>query len=188
VKEKSFYSRSWGKAIKGFCKNSQNFTKASFSQRLALEDEAKLDLKCEERSSTDILSDTTLETQIKENFTKEAFLKLKSYFRGSETRLTEISINENLIQILGYSLDNFCSHILTEGLPEYKKTFLHSFSSLFLFRIFAVHQENNSDFLFGMLQAFSQPDLDSAFPSTLRKTSELETTIKTKTGYVNHFS
>lgn len=43
------------------------------------------------------------------------------YMKGtlSETSPVVIEFNQNMIQYLGYNLDEFCSDVLAYGIPEY---------------------------------------------------------------------
>ena len=61
---------------------------------------------------------TLIQAQGKHLKMKECFIQFKSYFRGSESRLTQIIVNEDFVKMLGYDLEKFISQILNEGLPE----------------------------------------------------------------------
>ena len=49
---------------------------------------------------------------------KSACVQLKTHFRGFENRLIEVIINEKFLEMTGYSLEQFISVVLSEGLPR----------------------------------------------------------------------
>jgi len=150
LKTRNSEVRSWGKVLKRFCQTCKN-TRTSFNPQKPFE------VKEEE----EVFSCPASETQSLIN--KEvATIKFQSYFRGSESHLTQIIVNEKFIQTFGFTPDTFCSLIFTEGLPE----------------IFEVQNENNSDFLYRILEELNMTD------KSHKKTSLIEATIKTKSGYI----
>jgi len=132
--------------------------------------EVKLEEDCggklEVKGEYDLKPTIPLKTEVQGKYLKEkeGIIQLKSYFRGSESRLAQIIINENLIKMLGFDQENFISQTLNEGLPE----------------IFSTHDETNSQFLWRLLDELAEVKPGEAS----RKTSFLETSIKTKSGYV----
>jgi len=147
LKTRNSELRSWGKIIKGFCQTCKNI-------RTNFDHEKILQVKQEVTSPP--VSETRAEGV--------ATIKLKSYFRGSESNLTQIFVNENFIRTFGFSLEAFCSHVLSEGLPK----------------IFEDQDENNSDFLYKMLEELNTADKSN------KKTSLIEASIKTKSGYIKN--
>jgi len=118
VKEKKLYLRSWGKTIKSFCQNCKKLIKAPNQEFLEEETDSKIQVKEEEERDQDTASETPKRGHFKEDFSKGCSIQFRSYFRGSESRLTQIIVNESLIQMLGYNVETFCSQVLSEGLPE----------------------------------------------------------------------
>ncbi len=52
------------------------------------------------------------------------YINLRSSFRGFQTELDEIIVNDRLLQILGYTTGDFASTVVNEGLPTYIFFFL----------------------------------------------------------------
>jgi len=164
--------KSWGKVMRNYCESCKIMSQG---QGLIYVESPDFDVKSEvkqEESQVKLEAQeeyklkTEFETDLQEQYlkTKEGIIQFKSYFRGSETRLTQIVVNENLVKMLGYDQENFISQILNEGLPE----------------LFATHDEANTQFLWRLLDELSE--IKAGEPS--RKTSFLEAQIKTKSGYL----
>jgi len=48
------------------------------------------------------------------------YIHLRSSFRGFQTELDEVLANDRLLQILGYTTEDFASTVVNEGLPTYQ--------------------------------------------------------------------
>jgi len=53
----------------------------------------------------------------RELVTKFPYFQCRSSFRGFQTELDEILVNERFLQIIGFSIETFISTVLSEGLP-----------------------------------------------------------------------
>jgi hypothetical protein len=72
---------------------------------------------------------TEIDQKKRELFLRYPYIHLRSSFRGSQTELDEIIVNERLLQLLGYSTEDFASAVINEGFPK----------------LLAIHLEDNSD-------------------------------------------
>jgi len=167
--------KSWGKLMRNYYESCKSVAQRhGLIDQEASEFDVKSEVKLEEdcgvklgvKGEYDLKPTLPLKTEVQGKYfkEKEGIIQLKSYFRGSESRLAQIIVNENLIKMLGFDQENFISQTLNEGLPE----------------IFSTHDETNSQFLRRLLDELAEVKPGEAS----RKTSFLETSIKTKSGYV----
>jgi len=167
--------KSWGKLVRNYYESCKSIAQRhELIDQEASEFDVKSEVKLEEDCITklevkgeyDLKPTLPLKTEVQGKYfkEKEGIIQLKSFFRGSESRLAQIIVNENLIKMLGFDQENFISQTLNEGLPE----------------IFSTHDETNSQFLRRLLDELAEVKAGEAS----RKTSFLETSIKTKSGYV----
>jgi len=65
---------------------------------------------------------TEIDQKKRDLFLHHPYIHLRSSFRGFQTELDEIIVNDRLLQILGYTTEDFASAVVNEGIPKYKSS------------------------------------------------------------------